>query len=100
MIIWEVSGSRKRSRFDIVIDILKVTTEGANKTKIVYDANLNFKVANEYIEFLLESGLINQTSKGNRKLYQTTEKGLELLKKYRDIEESVRTMEGIEKKLE
>jgi predicted transcriptional regulator len=53
----------RRSRFDIIVDILTTSIEGVNKTKIVYDANLNFKVAKEYLDFLIEAGLLEEISK-------------------------------------
>lgn len=55
------------------MEILRAASEGAKKTHIVYRANLNFEVANRYLDLLKEKGLIEQ--KGN--LYVTTEKGKE-----------------------
>ncbi len=75
----------KRSRFEIIIDILNASMDGANKTKVVYDARLNFKQAEEYISFLMEAELLTQKVEGNRKTYQTTEKGKEMVNKFKEL---------------
>jgi predicted transcriptional regulator len=61
----------KRSRTDIAVDILRVAINGAKTTHIVYQANLNFNIAYEYLEMLKEKELIRH-EKG---LFITTEKG-------------------------
>lgn len=42
----------KRSREEISSQILKICLDGAIKTKIVYQANLNFRTANSYLDIL------------------------------------------------
>lgn len=79
----------RRTRFDIIIDILKVSLDGANKTKIVYGANLNFKLAQEYIDFMIEANLLKQEDYKNSKVYNATEKGVELLTKFKELTEAV-----------
>jgi len=81
--------SRRRTRFDIMVDILSVSAEGANKTKIVYGANLNFKLANEYIGFLIDSDLLSQEKNKNGKIFTTTDKGMDLLNKFRELNDAV-----------
>ena len=56
---------------------------GAKKTHIVYEANLNFNIAQKYLEMLNEKGLIKHenglfitTDKG--KVFQEIAKGLKL----------------------
>lgn len=70
--------------------ILSVCSEGANKTKIVYQANLNFKTVNPYIELLVKSGLI-EIKEGQINIYETTDKGKELLKSFKEIQNSLNT---------
>ena len=72
-----------------MIDILNESVDGANKTKIVYGTNLNFKIAKDYIDFLIDSKLLSEVSWKNSKVYMTTEKGLELLSKFRELTEAV-----------
>ncbi len=73
----------RRSRNDIVIDILRVAMNGAKKTHIVYEANLNSNIAKKYLEMLnekeltrQENGLIITTDKG--KFFQKMAKELKL----------------------
>ena len=61
----------RRSRTDIVVDILRVAMNGAKKTHIVYAVNLNFNIAHKYLEMLKEKELI-RNEKG---LFITTDKG-------------------------
>jgi len=63
----------RRSRTAISVEILKAAMEGARKTHIVYNANLNFDMANRYLVMLEDKGLIEH--KGN--MYITTTKGKE-----------------------
>lgn len=80
----------KRSKNEIIIRILSVCSEGANKTKIVYQANLNFKTVNPYIELLVKSGMI-EIKEGQINIYETTNKGKELLKSFKEIQSSLNT---------
>jgi predicted transcriptional regulator len=56
---------------DIAVDILRVTMKGSNKTRIVYEANINFNIATRYLEMLKDKELIMH-EKG---LFITTDKG-------------------------
>lgn len=55
---------------------------GASKTRIVYQANLNSLSAKPYIENLINSGLIEVVPDGSRVLYKTTPKGEEMTRLY------------------
>jgi predicted transcriptional regulator len=76
----------KRSRDIIISKILDICTEGANKTKIVYQANLNFRTVNPYIELLTKNGMINAQEVRNLVVYETTTRGLALLDNYKQIQ--------------
>jgi predicted transcriptional regulator len=67
--------SRKRSNLEVSADILKVAIGGAKKSHLVYQANLNFAIINEYLESLSRSGLLTAPVNGS-KLYTTTDKGI------------------------
>nr|WP_048815434.1 winged helix-turn-helix domain-containing protein [Methanosalsum zhilinae] len=73
----------RRSRTDIVLDILNIASNGATKTKIVYGANLNSSIAKKYINDLKDKGLIEQRSN----IFVMTEKG----KEYRDLTKELLT---------
>lgn len=80
----------RRTKFDIIVDIINLTLDGgANKTKIVYGANLNFKIANKYIDFLLENDLIKEEIREGKKYYLATEKGVQFLRLFKELSEEV-----------
>lgn len=74
----------RRSRTGIIIDILSEALGRANKTRIMYRANLNFLRFNRYFGELLDAGLVevvdNPGSECGGVVYRTTDKGRELLK--------------------
>jgi predicted transcriptional regulator len=75
----------KRGKGEIITCILGICTDGANKTKIVYQANLNFKTVNPYLELLSKNGLI-EARRGSGIVYETTDKGIEVLENFRWIQ--------------
>ena len=76
----------KRSRDIIISKILDICTNGAHKTKIVYQANLNFRTVNPYLELLIKNGMINAQEERNLIVYETTIRGLALLDNYKQIQ--------------
>lgn len=75
----------KRSRDMIISQILNICIDGAIKTKIVYQANLNFRTVNPYIDLLTKNGLIS-IKNGQPVTYETTRRGLEVLDNFRQIQ--------------
>ena len=76
----------RRSRTQVIIDILTEASEGVNKTRIMYRANLNFFRFKRYLSELLDKDLIAEVNNpGSGKVtYNITEEGealLEVLKK-------------------
>ncbi len=69
---------KKRSDDLIISQILNICETGARKTRIVYQANLNSMTVNRYLECLMETGMIEQSTLGSSYLFTTTEKGAEL----------------------
>ncbi len=67
----------KRSKYVIISQILKICEGGANKTRIVYQANLNFRTVLPYLDLLIKNGLLEVTQ-GKSILYKTTDKGISL----------------------
>jgi len=80
--MWTVCIVKRRSKFDIIIAILDVVSGGATKTKIVYNANLNFNLATKYLDFLLEKGLVRT----NSSIYEITEEGETFLEKAKELQ--------------
>ena len=80
------SFKKRRGRTDIIVDILSVAEEKAKKTQIVYKADLNFRMLEEYLPHLVDKGLIENT--GGE--YKTTEKGERFLTDYQKMKEMLR----------
>ena len=78
--------SQRRSHVDIIAAILRIAKEGSRKTRIVYGANLNFKMLDEYLEKLGKAGLI-AGHEGNGGLIRTTDKGVEYLQQFHGLQE-------------
>ncbi len=70
--------SKKRTPDLIISEILRICTNGAGKTRIVYRANLNFNTAVPYLDNLRRNGYIETFNDGNKTIYKTTSKGEEL----------------------
>jgi len=72
---------KKRESADICRDILQLARNGAIKTRIVYGAHINFKMAEGYLSKLLSLGLLEESRRG----YRTTEKGLDFIDRYEEL---------------
>ncbi len=72
----------KRSKYQIISQILDICVGGACKTKIVYQANLNFRTINPYIDLLTKNGLIRANS-GRNISYETTSRGMKLIEDFK-----------------
>ena len=70
-----------RSRLQIIADVLSVVREGAKKTRIMYQANLSYKLLTRYLEDVLDAGLVRG---GNDDCYELTPKGREFLARFDD----------------
>lgn len=60
----------RRNDLDIIADILRVARDGAKKTRIVYQANLNFNIIKKYLKRMTDLGLIEVSDR----LYYSTDK--------------------------
>lgn len=69
--VWGGVNIKRRSRTDIAVEILRVSMNGAKKTHIVYEVNLNFNIAQKYLEMLKDKELIRH----EKELFITTDKG-------------------------
>jgi predicted transcriptional regulator len=69
------------------------STEGANKTTIMYKSYLSYAQLKEYLSFMVEKGLVEEIPhhiSGNEKVvYKITGKGLRLLQISQEIESIV-----------
>jgi predicted transcriptional regulator len=75
----------KRDKLEIIRSILLICKNGAKKTKIVYEANLNFKTADVYLKLLMHHEMIIKEGT----TYKTTPKGDELLSNLKEVSASL-----------
>ncbi len=80
-------STKRRSRLDIIADILDAAMNGSVKTRIMYNANVNFVQFNDYLECLLEAQLIRTITRRRKTIYKTTEKGKLLLHRFNETAE-------------
>ena len=70
----------RRSELEILADILRLSKEGAKKTKILYQVNLSYSQLKNYLTFLKERNFLDEICLENGgRIYKTSERGLELL---------------------
>ncbi len=79
---------KKRSRWELIYDVLKVTYEEkkSKKTRIMQRAYLDWRNFQKYFELLIDKGFIAKcTSIPDN--YEITEKGMKLLERLRKVDE-------------
>jgi predicted transcriptional regulator len=76
----------RRSPFEIMMDILRVTREGSVKpTHIMYQSNTSWIVLQKNLESLISLGFLQQNGVGPRTGYAITAKGMEVLRDYASL---------------
>ena len=75
---------KKRSRLDIIADILSVAKEGSRPTRIMYQTNLSFRRQRAYLDDMVGMGLLEARTH-SPVMYFTTEQGREWLRNYEKI---------------
>lgn len=75
----------KRNRDEIISKILSISIGGASKTRIVYQANLNFRTVGPYLDLLVKTNMI-EVRRDQQILYETTQKGINLMKSINQIQ--------------
>jgi len=81
----EVGYALRRSKTDIIVEILRVANEGAKKTHIMYRCNLSHTQLQAYLRLLLSMGFLlshpeKESSKSDR--LKTTAKGIKFQDAY------------------
>ena len=80
---------KKRNSFQISVEILRVASQGAKKSHIVYKANLNFKIVKGFLNSLKKAGLLSGPE-GEQKIYRTTDKGIDFIQHYEGLKDFMR----------
>lgn len=73
--------NKNRRRLEIVRDMLSAAVEKTRKTRIMYQANLSYRLMEKYLQNLLESGLLECVDDS---FYLITWRGKEFLQMYDD----------------
>ena len=91
----------RRSKLEMYVDILSVLAHrGPLKlTHIMYKANVNCAVLGEYLEFLLKQELVEERyAKKNRRIYAVTQRGIIVLKAFRELKQALPILEEEDKR--
>jgi len=86
-----MNTSPRRSRLEILLEILSAVSNGVNKpTRIMYSTHLSWRPVQEILRSLVDRGLLQEMertgSKRTKKEYTITEKGENVLRYYKDAE--------------
>ena len=73
----------RRTQYEIYWEVLHYCMEPRSFTKIVHRCDLNSKITQTHVSFLVKRGYLDE-EEGPR-LYRTTEKGREYLRKFSDL---------------
>jgi predicted transcriptional regulator len=76
--------SKRRDKLVIMAEIIGLSKKGISKTHIMFKANLSFSQLSQYIEYLLNTALLEKISINGKVVYRATEKGLEFLGKQQE----------------
>jgi predicted transcriptional regulator len=69
---------RNRDRIDLIAAILEAASDGAIKTRIMYNANLSYELLEKYLTIAINLDFLQL----NSSRYELAEKGLQFLKSY------------------
>jgi predicted transcriptional regulator len=78
----------RRSREEIIFEILSICMDGEKVTKIVYRANTNFTTIKAYLDFLKKKELIECPESSSR-IYKTTAKGIDMMNRLKQLQQDL-----------
>ncbi len=78
----------RRSKIEVFVDVMKVVAEEQEirRTRIMYKANLAWKVLKEALDFLEQKGILKSESKGTGIFVSLTDEGYGVLRRFSELE--------------
>ena len=79
----------RRSKIEVFADVMKVVAEEGEirRTRVMYKANLAWKVLKEALDFLEEKGILQSESKETGIFVSLTNEGYGVLRRFNELEE-------------
>ncbi|MBS3103277.1 hypothetical protein J4458_07580 [Candidatus Woesearchaeota archaeon] len=81
---------KRRGKLEVIADILRSIQEKEGKIKpthLLYKSNLSHAKLKEYIDMLMEKGMIGEQSVKGRKMFFIKEQGYKFLSEFERIKE-------------
>jgi predicted transcriptional regulator len=81
----------RRSKIEVFADVMKVVAEEREirRTRIMYRANLAWKVLQDALDFLEGKGILRSESKDSGIFVSLTDEGYGVLRRFNELEEPV-----------
>jgi predicted transcriptional regulator len=79
----------RRSKIEVFADVMKVVAEEREirRTRIMYRANLAWKVLKEALDFLEDKGILKSEARDAGTFVTLTNEGYEVLRRFNELEE-------------
>lgn len=87
--------AKRRSSEMIIESILQACADGASKTKIIYQSNLNSATVNPYLNLLIDSDLIEADHQTIGIGYKTTKKGYEFMMSLKQHNDAILKLDSL-----
>jgi predicted transcriptional regulator len=84
-------SAKRRDKLFIIAEIIEIARDGSLKTQVMYRANLSFTQLNDYLRFMMRISLLEKVLENDKDYYRATDKGLDFLQRYREINELLKT---------
>lgn len=87
---------KNRGSIDILADVIKASTQGLSKTRIMFKANLSYKLLTKYLAIAVNNGFISS----DKSIYRVTPNGKAFLVDYIRYCGKLSIMQGLQEELD